>query len=69
MSELCLLMRMALAAFRSESGRHLVRGRQSSCAMPRSGTELRDQIRWILLCLYSENKITRLRLAPNRELS
>ena len=36
MSELCLLMRMALAAFRSESGRHLVRGRQSSCAMPRS---------------------------------
>ena len=36
MLELGLLMRMALAAFRSESGRHLVRGRQSSCAMPRS---------------------------------
>ena len=36
MSGLCLLMRMALAAFRSASDRHLVRGRQSSCAMPRS---------------------------------
>ena len=29
-------MRMALAAFRSASDRHIVRGRQSSCAMPRS---------------------------------
>ena len=29
-------MRMALAAFRSASDRHIVRGRQSSCAMRRS---------------------------------
>ena len=35
MSGLCLLMRMALAAFRSASDRHFVRDRQSSCAMPR----------------------------------
>ena len=36
MSGPCLLIRMALAAFRSASDRHLVRGRQSSCATPQS---------------------------------
>ena len=36
MSGLCLFMRMAPAAIRSASDRHSVRGRQSSCAKPRS---------------------------------
>ena len=67
---LCLLMRMALAAFRSASNAtscEVVNLRAQCLAR---GTELRDQIRsTFLLCLYSKSKITRLRLTPNRELS
>ena len=68
MSALCLLMRMALAAFVSASGRHFVRDRQSSCAMPRSWRRAaRPNPLDLSCCLHSKSQIICVRLAPNRE--
>ena len=68
MSGLCLLMRMALAAIRSASDRHLVRSRRSSCAMPRSWHRAARPNPLDLSAPSAQQKQdTRLRLTPNRE--